>query len=172
MKARLIVSMNCSRDCSYCCNKHPNTQPIDIALEQYIKQILPIAESTTVTGGEPCELTGTNLYQITNQISCNTKKPVYLYTQKFNDKFKSVMSMIDGFTYTLHYPLKEGDMDMYIELQKYIKDKVMSKRLVINQDINDYILVDPSAWSNVKVIPFIQDGNCPLPQGEVLFRLK
>lgn len=171
MKARLIIDRACSRDCSYCCNKHPNTQPIKVTLEQYIKQIVPHAESHTITGGEPCLKKPQQILDIIRAIRHNSTAPIFLYTQLYNQTFRSIIDFFDGFTYTLHFPVQLDDIVNYIDMQKFIKDKKMSKRLVINHDINDYILVEPKAWTNVKVIEFIQDGNCPLPKDEVLFEL-
>lgn len=175
MKARLIIDRACSRDCSYCCNKALAVQPIKLTLEQYLTYVLPQAKETIITGGEPCE--SPILYETVRMVReySKTLQPIYMHSQIFNKDLVNVLPYLNGLTYTLHFPLKDNDLQMFSALQLLLanstKYKGLIKHLVINQDIGNFISINPKIWDRVKVIPFIQDGKCPLPEGEILFEL-
>lgn len=99
----------CDKDCPYCCNKTNDLNDIPEAtdLSQY--------DTIILTGGEPL-ITGLVRYivqDVRNQMKPGAK--LYMYTAKLDepDRFKRILSMLDGMTITLH---REDDKSHFIKL--------------------------------------------------------
>ena len=158
MKARLLFTNNCNRDCKGCCNKNWTGEPAKLIT---FDQLLTY-DSIYITGGEPM-LYVNELIELIVKLKSHSKK-VYLYTALPHpyQSFMDVLRMVDGLTLTLHttadYKLfKAYGLDKLPYNDKDLRLNVFPK-IKINSDIWD---VRPKVW--------IKDA--PLPDGEEFVRI-
>lgn len=165
--ARLIITMDCSRNCSYCCNKYDSI----LSKAIHIKKLSEIADYDTVciTGGEP-SLDPIRTIEIINSIKQISNPIIYLYTALFDVgiPFKKV----DGIHYTLHENTNGDDIYDFISFQHAASGyRNKSFRLFIHPGINHSIAIIPSVWSRIESNTWINEKDCQLPEGETLFIL-
>jgi organic radical activating enzyme len=178
-KARIIVTLNCQRMCEYCCNKHDSIKNawneellIDILSQNQYREYI-------ITGGEPLlnwERTRYIIEQIReyhfNQkgMGGNFYPKIRLYTSLVIDEMADVLGVVDGLTFSLHQPVFDGDLRAFKKLQtlvEFFDDK--SCYLNIESYIDRELPINPSVWRRVQT--FKPLDNCPVPEGETLFRL-
>ncbi|MFH2046138.1 MAG: 4Fe-4S cluster-binding domain-containing protein, partial [Pseudomonadota bacterium] len=98
-KLRLLITEECNRNCSGCCNKDWDLQSL-IVEQDYTKYDLIM-----LTGGEPM-LNYEETLSIIIDIKSKSKAKIIVYTAKI-DKLSEVLSVLgfsDGITVTLHEP--------------------------------------------------------------------
>jgi pyruvate formate-lyase activating enzyme-like uncharacterized protein len=176
-QARLIVTLNCHRMCEYCCNKHDSIQNawnevmlIDILNQNQYREYI-------ITGGEPLlnwERTHYIIMQILeyhfNNDAADFIPKIWLYTSLVIDEMAEVLGVVDGLTFSLHKPVMERDLREFKKLQtlvEFFDDK--SCYLNIESYIDRELPINPSVWRRVQT--FKPLDNCPVPEGEDLFRL-
>lgn len=171
MKARVIVWLDCDRNCQGCCNNTLDFQSIPVITE---RDLLDCKE-VMLTGGEPL-LFPAELMRIARQVYLTTQmdSKMYLYTagtEQFLIYLKTstalFFKLFDGVTYSIHKP---EDVELFLKYDKAFKryrpigfkfrvrnfsgvtlDKCL---LHCDWDIQDL------EWSD----------NCTIPKGETLFK--
>ena len=147
---RLIVTEDCPRKCSYCCNKISD----DFKCAKKIKATEFFAtgyDEIVITGGEPM-LVPDRVASIVWQCG----KPAYLYTALYNDACRELLrsGMFIGISYTLHEKFSKNDWEMFLRLQKDVREmSQISARLKIHPSVNP--LIWKGTWSRVDRRPFI-----------------
>lgn len=166
-KARVIITMACTRNCSYCCNQQASG--IDGAI--YIKDIsqIPHRSEIMITGGEPMEH-----FELTRSIVRQAYdlafRRIYLYTAKWNPRIYEILPFLNGIQYTIHENWTADDIEGFYDMQDLAGyHPRLSCRLYIAHNVN-VIVLHPNVWKRVEVKPWI--NNCPLPPGETLYILE
>lgn len=159
MKARLLFTNVCNRNCKGCCNKNWNGEP---AKEISFDELLEF-DVIYITGGEPM-LYVSKLTSLIHELKKHNKK-VYLYTAlpyPYSD-FISIISMCDGITLTLH-SIKDYTLFKALE---YDRINVNNKSLRLN--IFPKIKMYSDIWD---IRPKVWIKDAPLLEGEILVKLK
>lgn len=163
-KLRLIVTEACDRACKGCCNK------------QYDLDALPVAdyfdteyEEVMVTGGEPLlDREVDNTLGVLRDLAL-TEAKVILYTAVAKN-VPRVWLLIDGLTLTLH---EQSDVEPFLELNDFLLYFGMtdrSLRLNVFKGVTVPETADLRLWNVKRDIAWIE--NCPLPEGEILAKLR
>lgn len=160
---RLLLFSECDRSCRGCCNKDWNLTALP-ECQDYTG-----FDTVILTGGEPL-LQPELIKSVASDIRKSTSAPIYVYTAMVKDpeRFRDVLSVVDGVTLTLH---SRKDVEPFVELMKAIPaDELQGKSLRLNAfstvSLKD---VDTSAWKVKSGIRWIKD--CPLPTQEVFMRI-
>jgi organic radical activating enzyme len=133
-------------------------------------------ESFVITGGEPLlnwERTSYIINQIQQNMFNNKHAPmgeIFLYTSLVIDEMADVLAKVDGITFSLHNPLTDEEVSEFKKLQtlvEFFDNK--SCYLNIESYINQELPINPSVWDRIQT--FVPQSNCPVPEGEDLFRL-
>lgn len=175
-KSRLIITFDCHRDCSYCCNNYTSIMKDAVEIDDL--SILSDCEIINITGGEPLLDLRRTLNIIKKIKKTCPQSKIYLYTTKVlidpDDirMFKKVLNEIDGLTFSLHQNSSLSDVHLFEFFQgSYIKmyqDLGKSFRLYINKQIRYHITIIPAFWTRVNVIDWIPESEIKLPEGEVI----
>ena len=173
MKARVIVTLSCNRNCENCCNK-------ESVFEQNrrihnIEELLKYDE-IIITGGEPMLIPSKIISFIYNLRDLGYEGKFYmysaLYTNELDRYYDEILFFIDGLHFTVHYEATDKEI---MQLKKFSESKTLrhypdkSYRLAIDSrlyDKYDFSNIDFSNWSVVRKLKWLVD--CPLPQGEEL----
>ncbi len=162
---RLIITLDCPRDCSYCCNKQP-------VLKQAKKIQSPDCllgyDEICITGGEPMLYPNKiiDIIESLNNLHPLNRK-IYLYTAMFNEDLIGLIPKVDGIHVTLHQGMSGFEMGNFYHFQERSSSIGFwggSYRLYIHPDIKDEISIYPNRWSRIESKPFLED--CPLPENE------
>ena len=177
--ARVIITTHCLRDCPYCCNKYRSIIDNAITLHN-VDQLDSLGfDRILITGGEPM-LVPNRVIAIAQHFN-KLGKEVFLYTAMYRGELHTIVKLVKGIHFTLHYPLRDmhsvepwayDDLDGFYRFQQMISGWMGSYRLYINPEIQSTISIIPSLWSRVEVKPWIQEADCHLPPNEELFILK
>lgn len=173
MKARLVITTQCNRNCANCCNKEgvfDQARPLE-DLHKLLEY-----EEVMITGGEPA-LVPQKVEHIIDFLQGNAYKgKIYLYSAYFNDPdwFGSILPCIHGFHFTLHN--EAGDLEVR-QLKRLSECGILdystaSNRLAIDSRLYekyDFSNIDFSRWDVVRKLKWIVD--CPLPDKEELLIL-
>lgn len=178
MKARVIVTLKCNRNCENCCNKE------DVFYQHKIltnPNDLLTYDKIMITGGEPMLIPEKVIEFINWLIDKDYKGKIYLYTALYNNKLRRfygrILSMIDGFQFTVHNEATDKEIDELKQLsESYFlngeRNRSWSKsyRLAIDErlyDRYDFSNIDFKNWTVVRKMKWLT--NAPLPKGEELF---
>jgi pyruvate-formate lyase-activating enzyme len=166
-KARIIMTLDCSRHCSYCCNKQPGLLDQGKMLEPEMTELKGYDEAM-VTGGEPM-LYPWEAANLASILRDDLKIPkIYLYSALYRPELWEIIGAFDGMHFTLHE--NASDSDVYqIELLEHLISKNLDKsfRLYINPAVGHKVTISPHLWKRVEVKGFLNP--CPLPKDEELF---
>lgn len=158
-KLRLLITKNCNKNCSGCCNN------------QWDLSKLPVCTSYAgydeimITGGEPM----TEPLRVQRLIRAirkeNTFAKIILYTTDLATVlFYCLDWMLDGLTVTIH---DRYDARHFVESEREANfDESLSLRLNIFKGISIFPL--KHKWKIKEDIEWIE--NCPLPENEVFMR--
>lgn len=167
--ARLIITMNCNKNCPDCCNKD-----IDLISQATTIQDLRAIKDypiVVITGGEPMLNPKKTLNIIKQLKQQNENVIVYLYTAKHIAYLYIIIKYIDGIHYTLHYPCKFNDVTLFARFQEMIElNRCKSYRLYVDNRVNINFLIQPNLWHRVEIKAWMKE--CPLPDNENLFILE
>lgn len=173
MKARVIVTLDCNRNCENCCNKEEVFEQHEVL--NNIDDLLTYDE-ILITGGEPMliPMKVRNFIQLLREKK-GYKGKIYLYTalyDKYLDGFyRDILDMINGLHFTVHFEAKDKEiiqLKILSESSLPLEDK--SCRLAIDSrvyDKYDFSNINFSAWKVVRKLKWLL--NCPLPTDEKLF---
>jgi len=162
MKARVIVTYKCPRNCEGCCNKdwaHEPAKPI-----QHFNY-----EMVMLTGGEPL-LFPDKIIELTHQIKSNGGGRIVLYTAMM-DGLLDVLPYVDGVTLTLHDHSAVDEFNLWaFKHDKELWNSGKSLRLNVFREAEEGKEIFNSGVFKIKNnIEWLKD--CPLPEGEELFEL-
>lgn len=172
-KVRLLVTLSCKRNCSYCVNKYESI----MANAKYIDSLKGFEnyEEVCISGGEPT----LNIPKLTSIIKkIKNKNPnikVYLYSAAYYTNWlrnKDLVSNLDGIHFTLH-SFEEENKEQFKSFQYDLMwhtnvAKRISVRLYISPAINGAVEIIPSLYSRVEVKPWMPEGECPVPEDKLL----
>jgi hypothetical protein len=168
--ARVIITLACSRTCSYCCNTHAGV----VRGGQTIKSLadIPHRDILCISGGEPVEH-----MELLKRVVADAKnlrfKKIYLYTALYSQKLYDVLPHLDGVNFTLHEKATEKDTDGFECLQYMALDNPKkSFRAWIHPDQTNTIRVRPQVWARFEIKPHIDEGTTCLPEHETLYILR
>jgi organic radical activating enzyme len=173
--ARLIITMDCKRNCPDCCNK---TDP-SVKLATTINNLATLKDYKIIciTGGEPMLNKYKTLDIIQKLKVQNPNSLLYLYTAWCEEKTRKtlaiILDFINGIHYTLHYPYTLDDMINFNRFQKLVKNEgydTQTFRLYIDNRIDSMIVIQPDLWHRVEIKPWMKE--CSLPSNEKLFILE
>lgn len=169
--ARVITTWACPRDCDNCCNKDPGI--VEQAKPCSVADLQAEYDQVILTGGEPM-LHPVRILNIIKQLRRQTHpnvQKIFLYTAMFTPALHGLVPRLDGVHFTLHYPLRRGDVWGFYRFQNLAQHAGPEKsfRLYIEPRITKPISIIPSAWARVKVKPWLDQY--PLPPNEELFQL-
>lgn len=130
-----------------------------------------------ITGGEPLSNWDRTEYIVDGILSyhynndhVNFVPKIYLYTSILIDEMVDVARKFDGITYSLHEPFEDIDVSEFIAFQSLVQF-FPKKQFWLNIDstIEETVGIIPGRWDRINV--FKPKENCPVPEGEDLFRL-
>lgn len=173
-KARIVVTLECNRDCENCCNKEGVFNQHKILGN--ITDVLDYDE-IIITGGEPM-LIWDRVYNLIVFIrDAGYCGRIYLYSALYNwhleRAYSLILDIIDGLCFTVHNEAKDREIMELKELSEssMLEDnKNKSLRLHIDSrlyDSYDFSNIDFSNWTVVRKLKWLE--NCPLPENEELF---
>lgn len=167
--ARFLITMDCNRACKGCCNTY---EPI-MRHAVRIPTIEPLQgfDEIMITGGEPMlypEMTK----DIITRLWMQTNRPlkIFLYTATFHPMLKEIASMVNGIHFTLHHPYTVQDAFGFQSFQDMALNPKFDKcsfRCYIDPTIKEEIRIRPNAWKRLEVKPWIESGDCELPENNL-----
>ena len=167
--ARIIVTLQCNRDCDYCVNKQPGILDQAIPLTS-IFQLRGYTE-ICLTGGEPLLLDGAVLENFINMLyTYYPIQAVYLYTSYAPTvgKLSHIIDIISGITFTLHSDIDLLELGNFYRLQADLYNRPGgSHRLKIHEGITTAISIIPSVWRDIQL--FNPQQVCQVPEHEDLY---
>lgn len=172
--ARFLVTLDCNRDCSYCCNKGSKVVEEGIRLDPSgvydIAAILTLGgyEAICISGGEP--VLKPEKVKAIIQAAEIRKIPVFLYSATFTKLYEEIVPKLSGLTFTIHEHITAIDLVRFERLQELLVDNPSSSyRLNIHKEVEQFVKLYPKVWSQVNIFTPLEE--CPLPSNEVLYRL-
>jgi pyruvate formate-lyase activating enzyme-like uncharacterized protein len=170
-KARLLVTLDCIRDCSYCPNKHSRIIQQATAISD-LKELISYRE-IMISGGEPTlhfEMTMRTVRYLKRQ---NPNLVLYVYFSLWKSNMIGLLEAVDGIQFTLHRDATAKEVaDFYILQKDLLLFKEKSQRLVIIEKVACRIVIDCQMWKKVIVKPPRLGDNCIVPEDEDLYLLQ
>jgi len=168
---KLVVTKNCNRSCSGCCNKDHDIDSLPIFDSDYFKKHKKEIKNIIITGGEPL-LYQKKLSQLMINFLDYKDIKFILYTAYVKDYFKNIgiLSFFDGITLTLHEQSDISDaMEFLFKIKQYnMKNKTFFLNVFEGIDLTEiHDILDN--WKVRTGYKWIKD--CPLPKNEILMRL-
>jgi hypothetical protein len=171
-KARVIITptLICSRNCWYCCNHYEGL--INAGVDINSLEDIPHRDTIMLTGGEPMEHVELTRQAIAKAVELGFKT-IRLYTARFKDELYEFMPHLDGIHYTLHEGSTDEDIGSFMRMQ-FLAEEFPGKtyRAYIHPSITTSVMVTPSIWHRLEIKAWLSEEECPLPDGEVLYRMK
>ncbi len=178
-KARILITGECNRNCSGCCNNYSN-------IMRNARHITNLADLPTslgeimLTGGEPM-LFPPKTERITGKLRCRYPlSKIYLYSALYHDSLEIIIPKLDGLHYTIHEGATERDLNLLDKLQSLLQAhredwSEKSFRLYIDNRVNLPVTVIPNIWRQVNISKWLTEKELldkqpgGLPKGELLF---
>ena len=177
MKARIIMTFECPRKCTYCCNEYHSI--INGGVKASLWDILDEKPSEIlITGGEP--ILYPNLIKTISRQAYLNDIPTYLYTAFWNpartdSELEAIISEVNGIHYTLHAATGSNEIQEFYRFQIMInqeKFKHKSFRLFVHSEVRHPIEIHPWLYKRIESKQWIDEKDCQLPEGEKLFILQ
>ena len=169
-KARLVVTLKCPRNCSYCCMKYDHIleqmRPLD-SLEE-----LHGYEEVMITGGEPLLFPGETIQMIEYLKKTTPDTKIFLYTAIYHWRLNLIIKLVDGIQYTLHENTTEQDIENFLDVQREIQLRGrddQSFRLCIDPSVAYKVGVVPCTWDSIKIKDWRSKEDVIVPVDEDLF---
>lgn len=167
-KLRLLLTLECTRNCSYCANRYIEAPKL-ISLKE--ARTYP---EVSLTGGEPM-LYPQETLQVAKYLKQADVPYVFLYSALALQDFVYYVELfqyIDGMHFTLHAGTTYTDMTRFDDLQEFLKlYPKKSFRLNIHPELQFRVDLNPKIWKRVELKPWLSPTECKLPAGEELFLL-
>ncbi len=147
--ARIILTLECNRGCSYCVNNY------DFVLEEAVElgtwSRLKDYKIVCITGGEPLLKPDWILTTVRALKKQNPSQKVYLYASIYDDYLEVLMHEgLDGVNFTLHQFCTEKDRRALEKMESLIRRYPGSFRLSIDRSIGA-VTFTPPLWKNIKL---------------------
>ncbi len=161
--ARVLLTLDCHRDCPYCVNKSSNIMSQARVIKSF-EELTPY-EEILISGGEPLlypELIEALLKVVTHQ-------KVYLYTTLFRYKLaKDIYPRLAGIDFTVHEDdtTSVNAMQGWQTLASHHEPK--NNRLMLAPDIKRGLNIVPACWSTIIVKTWRYGDECIVPPHEDL----
>lgn len=169
-KARVIITQRCSRNCSYCCNKH--TAILDAAIPINNLGEIPHRNEINITGGEPMEVPFLTHKQLLDAQAFGFKT-VYLYIARYTNYFERLIPLVNGVQFTLHAKTTRADIvDFHCVQNLACLNPDKSFRLALDGRIQERMTLIPRAWTDIKMKLWRDADNVCIPPDETLYRLE
>ena len=169
--ARLIITLNCRRRCTYCCNQYKAILSKAIHIDA-ISQLTGY-RVVCITGGEPMLKPEQTLGIIRLLQQLKPRPSIYLYTALFDPRLPALIADIDGIHCTLHESSSAEDIAAFQQFQEALRCwPNKSFRLYVHPGIHQAVLIYPYLWKRVEVKPWITEEEARLPVHETLFLLR
>lgn len=179
--ARIIVTLVCNRNCTYCCNTGEGM--LDLGKRITSLEGLDEFDEFNLTGGEPLMFPVATLAVIEKLKELYPNKPIHLYTAFFASALNrfppkeahDILSLVTGITYTLHSGADDNDLIQFDRVQSILStfdNKLRSDRLALSPDIKDTFGITPSVWKEIRIKTWKAAADCTLPEHEQLFILE
>ena len=166
--ARVIITFDCNRKCSYCVNKYEDI--INQAIR--IKDVYDLIDfdEIVITGEETLlNISRTRIILRELEYVIVPKAKKYLYTAIFNPDMHMIIDYLDGMTYTMHTDHDEDqiDFDGFEEFIRQHNNK--SYRLAISPTLESAFMFYPYLWKEIKIKDWKEEDRCEIPEHETLF---
>lgn len=160
-KLRLLLTEQCNRDCSGCCNKDWELSKLPVCTD-YTKY-----KMIMLTGGEPM-LQPELVMQAIDTICRQTNAPIILYTADLSNwnQLMRILERIDGITVTLHTP--EDTVRFKSFDRRYQPSEQIKERMRLNVFAEAGSVEAKPYWMVKRNMQWIK--NCPLPEKEIFMR--
>lgn len=178
--ARVIVTQRCPRKCPGCCNEQFE---FDGDVEELTSadawSRLTAYNTVVLSGGEPL-LVSKELRKFITE--CPQEKKFVLYTAYSTlvpeQKMVSLLSLLCGITYTIHYETWQKDLKELATIQVLLRNRrsaesAFDARLSVDDRISHAVFshIDTNCWSSVKTFKWLKPEECSIPDSEDLFYL-
>ena len=185
MKARLIVTRACNRQCAGCCNWNIGKGIIPEPRRVELLEDLMRYEEVMITGGEPVLVPFLAHGIAANLRARNYTGRILLYSATFErDFYERIAPYIDGIHFTLHAEATSRDIFDFMAFQDWATHRgevrgpkvsyhpvnPLSVRAYIDPRVQGEVVIRPSVFKRLEVKPWIDEGECPLPEGEELLQ--
>lgn len=172
--ARVIITFDCKRNCSYCSNKFTSIIDTAITIKSIDEMFKQKFDEVVITGGEPMLNPERTMAIISRIKKINDRIKVFMYTANYNSYIQTILKSIDGITYSIHENSSEEDAKDLLKMQAEIIGHKNSKslRLYVNQSYPRKDLIIPSLWHRIKIENPLTENKCKIPDNEILFILK
>lgn len=175
--ARILITTKCNRNCPGCANEK-FIKSDEMHIMEHLTEIVKYNE-IIITGGEPM-LQPNKVANMIWDIRYISKAPIFMYSSTVDLKVarhNSILRLLDGLTYTVHYESTMKDIMMLQYLSTKLKNfapKLKTRLLLDSRLPQKYELlnIDFGAWDIVKWLEWKQDGDCPLPEHETGYYYK
>ena len=169
-KARVIITQRCSRNCSYCCNKHEHIRNAAIPINNLGE--IPHRDEINITGGEPMEVPFLT-HKMLFEAQAFGFKTVYLYTARYTKYFERLLPLVDGVQFTLHAKATRTDIVDFHHVQNLAcLNPEKSFRLAMDGRIQERMTLIPRAWTDIKMKLWRTEENVCIPPDETLYVLR
>lgn len=172
--ARIIITLDCNRNCPYCVNKYEHIIKRAKEVNEYdLGDAFSGYDELVITGGEPLLNIG-RTEKILKKLCALYDSKIYLYTALYHEGLYRIMNYIDGLTYTVHSMDDWVDYDAFHDMQKTIADYYQDKefRLTLNPNIKKQLGIYPYLWKVIKSKNFKSKELCAILPHETLFIYK
>ena len=173
-KARVILTTDCTRKCDSCVNTFESVQKRAIPLRSIYDLPLTGGEAykeIIITGGEPLLEPGLLLALIRYIYSYGSGQRIYLYTSIYTPELRDFRRVIDGITYSIHYPYTKRDKDDFLSMQARLTyERWPSPRLIVDDRV--YVSrLSANVWRRIDRITWFTEKENPacIPPGEDLY---
>ena len=166
--ARVIVTLDCNRNCDYCCNTEAILEEANV-LDSY-NELLTYDE-VCITGGEPSLAQDVTGGLIDFLYSHDSRFKTYLYTARWDNIIIDWLPILDGIHYTIHAEDGEREFRDFKTCQSILPAyPELSRRLCIVHGYRYSVVpLDITAWDHMDMRDFTPDK--PLPTHEDLYIL-
>ncbi len=150
--ARLLITMDCVRNCTYCCNKYSRI----MSRAKYINSLdeMDQHDVTCITGGEP-QLEPGRIYRVIDWARKLEHKPkLFMYTTVYTKHTSDIAKMIDGIHYSIHAPMELSDLSNFNNFDWTVVRSLhhqKSFRLYIESSVDMYLAFNPSRYQRTEI---------------------
>lgn len=166
--ARIIVTRDCPRKCTGCCNNQPQFRHIPkFGKLEHVREY----DQIILTGGEPMLNVKLLISLIAKIRELNPTVEIIVYTALYKDNLADLLTityLVDGLTLTIHEKSDLHDFLLFDMLLDYSGMPKRKLRLNVFKDATQWNINVPR-WKVKSNIEWIED--CPLPENETIFEL-
>jgi len=174
-RARLMVTLDCERDCEYCVNKDQDIMALAKPVTLSGLSLFADYGEIMITGGEPALVPRTTLRVISRLREVTTAK-VFIYTARMSRHVDSFVAWADGLTYTIHSKWAPDDLlglrFLQESIDSYPPRKEKTFRLSLSPDINVPLPIIPRCWDEVRIKVWKRAEDLVVPEHGELYLLK